>query len=262
MPLPSYIQRVSREIDPQIRLLLVGPPKFGKTYAASTFPNPLFVDFDNGLTSRELREKNLAILPFYDEQWLRKQYPKLHVASVAPVKPASALVTFLNSPEIMAMTVEDTLVLDSLSTISDAVKMELTPLIPVFKNDKEDGFWFWRQWSNWFRDFCTKLRSLRCHVVLTAHEQEIRDPETGRVTAYKFMLQGQEFSPRLPQFFTDIYRQTKESKLLPGSADSLTKRVQESYLWQIKSSPQFVCETRMKTDKQYVPANFSSFDYK
>lgn len=265
MPLPPYIIRTSsNEVPPQIRLLLVGPPKSGKTYAASSFPNPLFVDFDNGLTSTELRAKNLATLPFYDEAWLRKQYPVLHANAKLPVRPASSFVTFLNSPELLSMSIEDTLVLDSLSTMSDAVKTELTPLIPVSKKTGEDdGYWFWKQWSNWFCSLCTKIRSLNCNVVLTAHEQEIRDSETGRVLAYKFMLQGQEFSPRLPQFFTDIYRQTKDTKQLPGPAgDKLAARVSENYLWQIKSSPQFLCETRMRTDKQFVPANFTSLNYK
>lgn len=263
MPLPIYAVPTSTEVDPQVRLMLVGPPKSGKTYAATTFPNPLIVDFDNGLTSAELRAKKLATLPFYDEAWLRTQYKQLHPSATSPLKPASAFVTFLNSRELMAMDLGDTLVLDSLSTLSDAVKFELTPQIPVGKDGKDDGYWYWRNWSNWFAALCTKIKSLRCNVVLIAHEQEIRDSETGRVNAFKYILQGQEFSPRLPQFFTDIYRQTKEVKEVPGTAagDKLAKRVTETYLWQIKSSPQFMCETRMKTDRQFVPANYSSFSY-
>lgn len=259
MALPSYAIKTSTEVDPQIRLLLVGPPKSGKTFSAATFPNPLFVDFDNGLTSKDLREKQMAQLPFYSEEFLRKQYPKLNVGNM--LRPASSFVEFLNSTEIRQMTVSDTLVIDSLSTLSDAVKAELTPNIPKNKDGTPDNFWFWREWSAWFCALCTKLKSFKCHVVLIAHEQEIRDSETGRVTSYKFCLQGQEFSPRLPQFFTDIYRQTKESKPVAGQVDKLKMTAEESYLWQVKTTPQFLACSRMSTKNLYMPANFSSFNY-
>lgn len=261
MPLPNYAIKTSTEIDPQIRLLLVGPPKSGKTFAAATFPNPLYVDFDNGLTATELRALQLAQLPFYSEEWVRTQYKSLHPSPTSPFKPASAFVQFINSVDVQKMTIEDTLVIDSLSTLSDAVKAELAVNTPKGKDGNPDTFWFWREWSNWFCAFCTKLKSFKCHVVLLAHEQEIRDNETGRVTSYKFCLQGQEFSPRLPQFFTDIYRQTKESRQIPGQVDKLKMQVEESYLWQVKTTPQFLACSRMNTKQLYMPATFKSFTY-
>jgi len=263
MHIPSYAETITADESPQIRLLLVGPPKSGKTWSAATFPNPIFADFDNGLTSRELREKGIRSLPFYDTDWITNHFPKRVQKSAlgTKVQAASAFVEFLNSPDLAKMTLEQTLVVDSLSTLADAVRDELEPATPVGKNGEKDTFWFWREWSTWFRSLCTKFKSLNCHVILIAHEQEIRDAETGRVNAFKFALQGQEFSPRLPQFFTDIYRQTKDSKDKPGSQDKSTKQVEEVYLWQVKTSPQFMCNTRMKTTQQFVPATYASIKY-
>lgn len=262
MPLPNYATYDKSTTDTLIRLLLVGPPGSGKTCAAATFPNPLFLNFDNNLKSAEiLLGKSFANLPFYDEPWIRTQYPKLHPTPTSPLKVSSALTTFLNSAEIAAMTQEDTLVIDSLSTLGDAVFKDITAITPKSsKTGEADGHWFWKTWAEYFCALCTKLKSLRCHVVLIAHENEIRDSETGRVISYKFVLQGQLFSPRLPQFFTDMYRQTLETKPLAGGSalDKTTLRVEENYLWQIKTSTLFLCKTRIRTQNQFVKAHYKS----
>ena len=265
MHLPTYASPVSAQESPQIRLLLIGPPKSGKTFAAATFPNPLFVDFDDSLTSKELRTKySLHSLDFCDPAWIKEHFSKrvIVTASGTRIKAASAFVDFLNSPDIEKMTYEQTLVIDSLSTLGDAVRAELEASQPTSKSGEPDTFWFWREWAAWFRDLCTRLKQLSTHVVVIAHENEIRDSETGKVTAFKLALPGQEMTPRLPQFFTDIYRQTKEVTVKPGAAsDKAATSVEEKYLWQVKTSPQFMCNTRMKTDKMYVPAHYDSIKY-
>jgi hypothetical protein len=244
MHLPTFIKK-STEANPQIRLLLVGPPKWGKTYSAATFPNPIFLDFDNGLTNPGLRNKNIAHIPFYDAAFIKE-----HLKEPDMSRKANALTNFLRN-EATKMTDEQTLVVDSLSTLCDALTEELDKRTPVGKNGEKDGFWFWKQWSEWLRGFCTLLTTLKCNVVVIAHEQELRDAETGRLLGYKWLLKGQDFSPRLSQFFTDVFRQVREAKENNG-------KIVENYLWQVKPSPTVsYTATRMDVDTMFIPANYN-----
>ncbi len=233
--------------QPQIRLLLVGPPKSGKTFSAASFPAPTFIDFDSGLTSKELRDKNLDFLPFYDEAFIKDKLKQQN-------RP-NALTWFLTT-EAPKFGPGQTLVFDSASTIADAVSDSLWKQAPLGKDGNKDGFWYWKQWATWWRGFAGQLLTLKCHVVLTAHEQEIRDGETGRVLSYKWMLPGQEFSPRLGQFFSDVVRQVKTSTV------STDGKASANYQWQVVGDNlfPFAC-SRMKTDTKFVKADYSSFLY-
>ncbi len=243
MHLPTFV-KTSSDASAQIRLLLVGPAKSGKTYSSATFPNPLILDFDNGLTNPDLRNKNIPHIPFYDAEFVRTQLKE-------PSYRANALTTFLRG-EAQKMTSEQTLIIDSLSTLCDALTEELDKKTPVAKNGEKDGFWFWKQWSEWLRGFCTALTGLKCNVVVIAHEQELRDSETGRLLGYKWLLKGQDFSPRLSQFFTDVFRQVREGKEQPGG------KVVENYMWQVKPTSLFpYASTRMNIDTLTIPAHYS-----
>lgn len=238
--------------QPQIRLLLVGIPKSGKTFSTvTTFPNPVVADLDNGYTAADLRALQLPSLEFYNPEWLKKHYSGMSAAN--------AFNKFL-ADEAPKLTRDQTLVIDGLSSLADAVRDHLDKITPKGKDGNPDGFWFWKQWSIWFQQFCVRLTTLKCHVVLIAHEQEIRDSETGRVLSYKWLLQGQEFSHRLSQFFTDVFRQTRTTKELvkPGPITEVTS----TYEWQIAPDTKFpYCCTRMSSPAKFVPASFKSFNY-
>lgn len=237
---PQNIILSSSNTSKNLRLLLVGPPKWGKTYSVvTTFPNPLVVDFDNGLTAIN----GIDVAPFYDGEWFKKTFPGISMRT-------NALSKFIVQ-HASQMTGEQTLVLDSLSTICDYLNKDLTSIQPKGKNGEPDGYWFWAQWGNWLRDFCVLLTSLKCNVVLIAHEAEVRDAETGRLTGYRWLLKGQDFSPRLSQFFTDVFRQVKETKESQG-------KITEEYKWQVKQTPLFpYANTRMNCDTLYIPASYN-----
>ncbi len=168
----------------------------------------------------------------------------------------SNAVGFWLNTHAVKMTAEQTLVIDSLSTLADAVATDLDQRTPINKSGEKDGFWFWKQWSVWFCDFCTKITELQCNVVLTCHEQEIRDSETGRVLGYKWILKGQDFSPRLSQFFTDVFRQTVDMKQIAGEKP----KVEKTFKWQVNPDTLFpLCCTRIQTNEKYLPANYTSF---
>lgn len=256
MHLPTYVMDTSTKVTPQIRLLNTGIPKSGKTESAITFPGPLVLDYDNGLTSPRLRDKKIANLPMYDPAFIKKNWGGLVTNTKRGV--ADATLQFLRT-EGMKMSADQTLIFDTLSTFADALEADLWAITPLGKDKQPDGFWFWDAWGTWWCDFCTLLTQLPCHVVVNAHEAEVRDAETGRVLSYKWMLAGQKFSPRLSQFFTDVFRQTVITEDLPGPE----KRVKETYMWQVKKDQLFpYCCTRIDTDKKFLPATYGSFGIK
>jgi len=246
MHTPTYNKKTTELVSPQTRLFLVGPPKSGKTYAAVTFPNPTVIDFDSGLTNKDIREHGINFLPFYSESFIHdimKQQNKVNALSL-----------FLKE-EAPKFTFEQTLIFDSVSTIGDSLMEDIERRCPITKSGEKDGFWIWKMWSLWWQNFCSRLLDLKCNVVVIAHEQEVRDSETGKLLAYKWLLKGQDFSPRMAQFFTDVFRQVKKSEEANG-------KIKIEYLWQVHGDTlfPFAC-TRMNVDTKLVKANFSSFKY-
>lgn len=255
MHLPSYAKPVSEESH-QIRLLLVGAPGSGKTYTTlSTFPNPLCIDADRGLQNKDIKKLNPNSIPFYDKSVRKAMAPGKFRESPNFGNMADQLTTFLTveGPKFSA---DQTLIFDSGSSIADNVSKDLWATCPVTKEREPDGFKYWESWAIWWTGFCDKLKELQCHVVLTMHEEEIRDRQTGRILKYDWILPGKMFSFRMPQFFTDVFRQvanTKETVAGSGKYD-------REFLWQVLPDDKFSAKTRMNTDRKFVPATYKSFD--
>lgn len=226
----------------------MGPPKWGKTWSALTFPNPIVLDFDRGLTSPPFP---VTFIPFWDKTFVKEKLKQ-------PMgDPINALTSWLNT-EGDKLSEDQTIIIDSLSTLSDSLTDVLDAKTPVSKSTGEkDGFWFWKEWSTWFRGLCARLQRLKCNVVVCCHEQEIRDSETGRVIGYKWLLKGQDFSPRLSQYFTDVFRQTRVGKEEVAGTEKILKY---TYQWQVAANSLFpLCCTRIPTNKMFLPAHYDSF---
>jgi hypothetical protein len=250
MNLPQYVQKTSATDPKQIRLLLVGPPKYGKTWASTTFPNPIFLDIDNSFTSAELSKMGLNVIPLHDPAFRKKHWPadsKLSSCVVAAIKDLASKLDGTS-----------TIVLDSMSSISNVVEDELWLRVPVGKDGKPDGYAFWEMWADWWCGLCILMTQYTCHFVLTAHEAEIRDGDNGKIVGYRWLLPGQKFSPNMSSYFTDVFRQTRETK---ETGIGLTRTVQDVYMWQVRGDSKYnYCCTRMKTDKMFLPATYKSFD--
>jgi len=241
MKILQYMKK-EKSTTAQRRIMLMGPPKWGKTWAALTAPNPIVIDFDRGLAGYP---EEVFTLPFYDTKWVMTTF-KARFGSEAFLKWIQTDALQLES--------DQTIIIDSLSTLSDALTVELDNKTPLTRQGEKDSFWFWRAWSQWLCDMCNALTRLHSNVILITHEQEIRDSETGRILGYKWLLKGQDFPPRMSQFFTDVIRQTKRTEEIKG-------KVKETFLWQIKPDNLFplLC-TRCATEDKFVQAEWSAID--
>jgi len=229
--------------DPRRRILVVGIPGSGKTFSGcTTMPKPIVIDYDNQIDDPRCLNGVAGYYPMWDDAFVKNELKLVGT----PLQKFEALINLL-APKL---TPEYTIFPDSMSTLADKLKENLEARLPT--EGKGDNYWFWREWSKAWRLVCTKLKEVRCNVYFTAHESEIRDDATGRLEKFGWILQGREFTPRIPQFFTDVVRQTH---LVKTDKDGKIER--EEWLWQIKPTDQFPCaKSRCKQSKLQIPATW------
>lgn len=232
--------------DPRRRILAIGIPGSGKTYSiCTTMPKVIVLDYDNQLDDVDVRAKVFAHYPMYDADWVKTQ---LKIVG-NPLEILEKVVNALRP----GLTPQHTLFTDSMSTFADALKENLEAR-SLAQPVSDRSFWFWREWSKAWRSLCTLLKSLPCNVAMSAHESEIRDDETGRLQKYGWILQGKEFTPRIPQFFTDVVRQVHNVAADPKTG-AITK---EEWLWQIKPTADAPhIKSRCRSNSLFIPARWS-----
>lgn len=232
---------------PQRRIMIIGTSGSGKTYAASSCPKPVYDDYDNQLNDPVVISRLHAVYPMWDTEFVQQ---KLGLKG-SPDKVFKDLLTAHHSK----LTLDHTVVWDSASYFSDRLKENLTERIPKGKEGDKDGYWYWREWANAWRSICEKIAKLECNFVAIFHESEIRDEATGRLEKYGWMMQGKEFTPRIPQFFTDVVRQLHVVDSVPNTGAIK----EEKWLWQIKPTTDFpIAKTRCTVNNLYIPASWNA----
>ena len=267
MHIPSNGETLENVSFPHIRVLIVGAAKSGKTFSAMTFPNPIVLDFDNGLTAFKGRNDIIRI-PFYSDAWCIEK-AKCSVKNDT-VDRYNGLCKWIKE-EGFKLSKEQTLVLDSWTTYQSYSDIYLAKNPVIIKDSSgklvEDSYKYWDKKQKQAEVIHTLLTSLECHVVVLAHELHERDKETGQLLdKIKPLMQGQ-FPNRMSNYYTDVFRMvavsetTKESaELMRVSNGDLTKLQKDTkYYWQCKQSNAFNACTRMHTEQMYIEPTFESF---
>lgn len=241
--IPPLSKRAADIHQPQIRLLIMGPPCSGKTWAAATFPNPIYIDLDGSSTSVKFVNPNALIIPFcQDSVW--KQYN--------PKSIADAFKVFLFS-EAPKFDESQTLVVDSLSAIEDGYHKGMQDFPILNGKGEENSLAVWGKKLDYFRDIHTAFKSLRCNVVVTAHIREIRDDKTGTLLKKIGPSLTGSFADKLNSYYTDVFLQL----FGPSQKDpKITK-----YMWQTKGDERIDLKSRMPSVPQFIEASYSSFTY-
>jgi len=266
MYIPTKSQNL-KEIDfVQIRLGLLGESGTGKTFSALTFPNPVVADFDGGLVAHQGRD--IIAIPFHEHDWV-KDAPrgKITHPNGGPNR-RDAFLEWLKT-EAVKLEKDQTLVLDSWTTLQDAFDAQ-TDLEPAVNNDgKIDSYVFWERKIDFSKQVMTSLKGLKCHVVVTFHESKVRDPKTGQLMDKIAPLMQGKFVASLMLHFTDFFRCHAKDKIKLDAnkkpvLDELTgKQVVEDtiFLWQCKSDSSVNCKTRMHDAPMFLEPHFNSLKY-
>jgi hypothetical protein len=286
--LPTHSKPISEIPFQQIRLGIQGAPGEGKTYASlNGWPGPIVVaDFDNKLGVHKDRT-DVRVLPFWSARFINEDL-KINNAPFSngyigkttrggvgkpdpklPPNRRDALTWWL-STEGQKLENDQTLILDSWTSLQAAFDQQTEIEPEVGRDGKVNEFAFWMAKIDWSADVCSLLKSLNCHVICTFHEMPQRDPKSGMLLEKIQPLMQGKFTTQIASHFTDFFRQIavprynrkgEEVKLhVPGNRSySLSKDVE--YFWQITSDDEFsATSTLTKADgAKYVPAEYGSF---
>lgn len=253
--------------DPQIRLGLQGFPKTGKTFAALTFPNPVVANLDRGLGAHSGRSDIIEV-PFWDGTFCDKI--KKRDGAANPPNRQDALLVWLHTEGIKLFP-EQTLIIDSLSALEDAFHTQYRINPVTTKSGSEQGFAEWKCKQTYFGEIMGELKSLKCNVILCAHQSE-----NSIKGGYRPLLSG-GFQDKLESHFTDWFNciaiekpnsTEKEEKLkLRFNIDNKTlKEWKDStsnntiYIWQTQGSEIAECgTTHLVNAPKFVIAGYKAF---
>lgn len=183
--------------DLSFALLLVGEPKSGKTRVAASFPRPYFLDFDRNLGS--LIANNPTVSFLYDNPYEDDSGKPIEPKDLWEVNINRRLKAAVASPDV------DTIVLDSLSTLSDTaiqhiigeVRRQEGKVIEVPRIQDYTTF------RNLFVRLITYLRKSSKNIIFTSHQKTNKDELTG-ILRYQLSMPGQ-LADNFGGFFSDIW---------------------------------------------------------
>src|ERR1044071_282279 len=162
---------VTLENEPieQIRMGIQGFYGTGKTIAASTFPNPVYMDIDRGLGALSGRS-DIIKLKFYDNDFCKQINPNHKGFNTL----RDTVLMFLDK-EAKKLEADQTLVVDGSTGLQNAYHAWYDENPVVTKTGSIDDRAVWRLKLNFFGDICETLKTLRCNVLYIAHEYEKPD---------------------------------------------------------------------------------------
>jgi hypothetical protein len=268
---PGSIPLNSLDYNFQKRIGLQGFPKTGKTTAAATFPNPIFISLDRGLTSLVGRS-DIIEMPFYDGKFVDTIVKRDGIQCPPNVK--DSLITWLTK-EAPKLNSNQTLVLDGSTGIEAAYHSWYRENKVFSKSGEEDKFAQWRMKIDFFSEITILIKTLKCNVIYLCHEVEDTDDKGNINGEVRPLLTGQ-FSHQLGSHFTDWFRchavgkptdeKRDEFKKKYSINDSTLKEWMEStpkehhaiYIWQTQSDSKAKCGTSLMNCPKYILAHYNS----
>lgn len=209
-----YSLKTAGEIHRPPRILIVGPPKTGKTQLAATFPKPLFVDTD--MSDTILRSMGRSEIPVYAVPEYRKKDPisvKDRILAV-PLQLRAKQGTFWNRLQELSYTPQ-TLVLDGLHSTAQYLVREVLMNPPDDAPTRRDDLLELRDYPLVYNQMAEILQHYRdCGLAFVAtcslatkeigngaNKREIRQPG----------LPGRQLQEAIGHFFDDIYLLTRSN---------------------------------------------------
>lgn len=224
-PIPGLV--TSQIVLPDRFVVLAGNAFAGKSTAASTFPSPLFLNFDNKLPKPGLDE-----IPFHNDKFIDSIITRANPRNPANVCDAVPLWIEKNAHYLSDRTV----VVDSLSSLETAFHRQVEKVEGVVAN-VGGGLLFGRK-LRYFNDLFDLLPRLAGRVVVCCHlcPCYVKDERTGADVAtgrYKPAITG-SFAEKLPSFATTLAFCTRAEQRDPQTGATTHK-----FLWTLKKSAAF-----------------------
>lgn len=251
---PDYVKPVDKS-NSTFRIGIQGPSGSGKSTSAATFPNPIFMNFDNRI--KHLADK-VTQIPFYDAEFVKAFLSKVGISkhyvqssggslsSVVNIR--NAVIKFLEL-EAPKFTPKQTLVFDSWTTFQDGLDAVIEAGGPYYtKKMEENPFEFWAQKKDASERISKLLTELKCNVVVLFHELQQRDPKDGRLLDKIQPLMQGGFTPKIKLYYDYFFRQ----KLSRNAEDVIVTT------WQTQGDNEFDSQSLNTNLPKIVPATYES----
>ena len=160
-------------------ILLVGAPFTGKSTAAATFPNPVFLDFDHKAPV------NATTVPFWNAEFCDKLAPRKN-PNHTPNRKDALLNYFRNhvitSNAAARIPYSATLILDSMTALEEAIHRQIQQDgIPIGKGGQPDGFHLWKLKIDYLNDFFAIAQALQQFEPVHARHLDVENRQIGRI---------------------------------------------------------------------------------
>lgn len=194
--------KLSEHISDKSVMLFWGPPKVGKTVLASQFPQPFFVDLDDGISSVKAMRAALGLTfdfdvvsidsnPTEDEDYI-KLCGKAFASQSAWTK-TKKLINVLSRK----LPPSATLVIDNLSRINEYIIGEIQDRA----NRRQLQIQDWGVFVDEVGLMLTDIKKCKCNVIIIAHEEYQKDALTEEL--HKYILISTRARYRIPSAVTD-----------------------------------------------------------
>lgn len=187
----------------KVKALLVGRAKTGKTTFAGTFPKPFFINTDKGMVS--LKGKNIPYITIERMTEENKKNPD-YLTRWLDVRQILVDLKMQEGEywEGLASYKPETIVLDSISALSDLMEAEII-CDPPDKKDRSDTLFLsdYNIIQRRMFSLIDLLRELPYHVIATSGIDVSQD-ELGRMLENPSAT-GNKLGPKIPHFFDEVY---------------------------------------------------------
>jgi len=179
------------------KCLFYGPAGTGKTTLASTYPNPHFVDLDNGMLS--LRGKDINYITISAKETKDEDFINLVGKQFAKADPYTKTIKLVEA-WANTLTAEDTLILDSLTFLNDFALEYVLKLA----NQSTPRIQDWGAAQKLLESIFTILNDTDCNLIIIAHDQFIKDDSSG-VISWLPQTIG-KLATKVSIYFDEVYR--------------------------------------------------------
>lgn len=208
-------------------LLLLGPPKTGKTSIALQFPDVYIADCDNNLSGAVRHLKAKGKLPPF-------RYDTITIDdSGTPVPPKDQWNRLWTCCKAAALdpTVK-TVVVDSASTMCDMLCNRIIDDKPAGKDKDKMTISDWVPFKNMLTQFIVAMRSSQKYFILTCHEMIEKDEVKGTML-YKPAIPSR-LQDSFGAFFSDVWLTKVEDR--GGKLSYIVRSAQDSQRQQLGNS--------------------------
>lgn len=224
-----------------MKILMYGPSGCGKTTLAASFPEPHFVDLDNGMLSVAGKDINYITInsrETVDPDFLAL-FPKK--GDHTPFLKAQMYI------EHLANTLGEgqTLVIDSFSFLNDYVLEHVLKLA----GQKLPRIQDWGAAQKMLEKTLEALNNVECNLIVIAHEQFVKDEESGFISWLPLTIG--KLATKLPIYFDEVWRCYSE----PGRG---TNKDTQIYGIETKPTRKTTAKSRLHLPFQFVDPTYES----